>query len=115
MTRTDVATQQEHFDASRKFQAYYDETLRNIGMRAPQPVLGQTCNDYRRETLRTIKRTFLPQNHELYQVQMRRLPADILPGLNPSFYLLPSLRPTIPHMSLPANCARSNGLMSTES
>jgi hypothetical protein len=78
-----VANQQEHFDASRKFQAYYDETLRTIGMRAPQPILGQTCNDYRRETLRTIKRTFLPESHEFYRIQMRGLPADILPGIEP--------------------------------
>jgi hypothetical protein len=38
-------------------------------------------NDYRRETLRTIKRTFLPQNHPLYQVQMRQLKADALQAL----------------------------------
>src|SRR5262249_4751297 len=73
-----MSTPQEHFDASRKFQAYYDDTLRKVGMRAPQPVLGQTCNDYRRETLRTLKRTFLPEVHELYKVQFRGLPADIL-------------------------------------
>ena len=73
-----MASEQEHFDAARKFQAYYDDTLRKVGMRAPQPVLGQTCNDYRRETLRTLKRTFLPQVHELYKVNFRGLPADVL-------------------------------------
>src|SRR5215831_15438094 len=78
-----MSTPEQHFDAARKFQAYYDDTLRKVGMRAPQPVLGQTINDYRRETLRTLKRTFLPQNHELYQVQMRRLPADALNGFEP--------------------------------
>ena len=57
-----MPSEQEHFDASRKFQAYYDEVLRKIGVRAPQPVLGTTVNDYRRETLRNLKRTFLPQN-----------------------------------------------------
>jgi len=46
-------------------------------------VLGQTVNDYRRETLRTIKRTFLPQNHPLYAVQMRALKADALAALEP--------------------------------
>jgi hypothetical protein len=56
-----MATQQEHFDASRKFQAYYDESLRNVGIRVPAPLLGQPCNDYRRETCRNLKRTFLPQ------------------------------------------------------
>jgi len=73
-----MASEQEHFDAARKFQAFYDETLRKVGMRAPQPVLGQTVNTYRRETLRTLKRTFLPQNHELYQIQFCGLPADVL-------------------------------------
>jgi hypothetical protein len=73
-----MSTPEQHFDAARKFQAYYDDTLRKVGMRAPQPVLGQTVNDYRRETLRTLKRTFLPQNHELYRIQFRGLPADVL-------------------------------------
>ena len=45
--------------------------------------LGQSVNDYRRETLRTLKRTFLPQNHELYQVQYRALKADALDALEP--------------------------------
>jgi len=73
-----MPSEQEHFDAARKFQEFYDNTLRKIGMRAPQPVLGDTVNNYRRETLRTLKRTFLPQNHELYQIQFRGLPADVL-------------------------------------
>jgi hypothetical protein len=78
-----MATPQDHFDASRKFQAYYDETLRKVGMRAPEPVLGQTCNDYRRETLRNLKRTFLPQNHSLYRVNYRGLEADALKVFEP--------------------------------
>jgi len=48
-----------------------------------QPVLGTTVNDYRRETLRNLKRTFLPQNHDLYQVQFRQLPADVLQVFEP--------------------------------
>ena len=71
-----MSTPDQHFDAARKFQAYYDETLRKVGMRAPEPTLGQTVNDYRRETLRTLKRTFLPQVHELYKVNFRGLPAS---------------------------------------
>jgi hypothetical protein len=78
-----MSTPQEHFDASRRFQAYYDETLRKVGMRAPQPILGETVNHYRRETLRNLKRTFLPQNHELYQVQYRQLEPDALQVLEP--------------------------------
>ena len=77
-----MPSEQEHFDASRKFQAYYDEALRKVGMRAPQPVLGETVNHYRREALRTMKITFL-QNHPLYQVQMRELKADALQVFEP--------------------------------
>jgi hypothetical protein len=60
-----MSTPQEHFDAARRFQEFYDETLRKIGARAPEPTVGQTCNDYRRETLRNLKRTFLPPVHDL--------------------------------------------------
>ena len=69
-----MSSPEEHLSACLKFQEYYDDTLRKVGMRAPQPTLGQTVNDYRRETLRTIKQTFLPQNHPLYAVQMREPP-----------------------------------------
>jgi len=78
-----MSTPEEHLSACLKFQEYYDNTLRKVGMRAPQPTLGQTVNDYRRETLRTIKQTFLPQNHPLYAVQMRQLKADALGALEP--------------------------------
>src|SRR5215471_16738666 len=78
-----MSTPEEHLSACLKFQEFYDATLRKVGMRAPQPTLGQTVNDYRRETLRTIKQTFLPQNHPLYQVQMRALKADALQALEP--------------------------------
>ena len=78
-----MTTPEEHLSASLRFQEYYDQTLRKVGLRAPQPVLGQTVNDYRRETLRTIKQTFLPQNHPVYAVQMRALKADALGALEP--------------------------------
>jgi hypothetical protein len=74
-----VATPQEHHAAAVRFQEFYSEALRHVGVRVPGPVLGQTCNDYRRETLRNLKRTFLPPAHELYQVQYRGLPAAALP------------------------------------
>jgi hypothetical protein len=73
-----MSSPQEHFDAARRFQEFYDATLRKVGMRAPQPTLGQTVNDYRRETLRTLKRTFLPESHDLYAIQYRGLKADTL-------------------------------------
>jgi hypothetical protein len=78
-----MSTDQQHFDASRQFQAYYDETLRKVGTHAPAPVLGQSVNDYRRETLRQLKRTFLPPAHDLYQVQYRSLRSDALQALEP--------------------------------
>lgn len=74
-----MSTDQQHFDAARQFQEFYDQTLRKVGAKAPQPVLGQNVDDYRRETLRTLKRTFLPENHPLYQVQFRGLRSDALP------------------------------------
>jgi hypothetical protein len=74
-----VATPQEHHAAAIKFQEFYSEALRQVGVRVPGPVLGQTVNDYRRETLRNLKRTFLPPVRELYQVQYRALKSDALP------------------------------------
>src|SRR5215475_5452451 len=73
-----MSSDQEHFDAARRFQAYYDETLRRVGALAPQPTLGQTVNDYRRETLRQFKRTLLPEVYDLYKVNYRGLKADAL-------------------------------------
>ena len=78
-----MSTPEEHLSACLKFQEFYDNTLRKVGMRAPQPVLGTTVNDYRRETLRNLKRTFLPQTHPLYEVQFRQLKADALSVLEP--------------------------------
>jgi hypothetical protein len=78
-----MASEQQHFDAARKFQAYYDDALRDVGARIPEPVLGTSVNDYRRETLRTIKRIFLPQNHDLYKVNYRGLHADTLDIFEP--------------------------------
>jgi hypothetical protein len=78
-----MSTPEEHFNAARKFQEFYHQTLRKVGARAPQPVLGETVNNYRRETLRNLKRTFLPPNHDLYQVQYRQLKADALGILEP--------------------------------
>jgi hypothetical protein len=66
-----------NMDAAREYQSYYDEALcRRVGVKAPEPGAGQDVNDYRCEALRTFKRMFLPQNHELYQVQYRQLRDD---------------------------------------
>lgn len=56
-----MASKDQHYDAARRFQEFYDDTFRKVGLRAPQPVLGQSVNDYRRETLRMAKRKFLPR------------------------------------------------------
>jgi hypothetical protein len=65
--------------SARLFQEKYDGVLRHVGMRAPEPVLGQAPSDYRRETMRTLKNTFL-NNHSLYKINMRGLPDDVLPA-----------------------------------
>jgi hypothetical protein len=78
-----MSTDRQHFEAARSFQEYYDQALRNVGTRAPAPSLGVSVNDYRRETLRTLKHTFLPPAHDLYKVQYRGLKADALDALEP--------------------------------
>jgi hypothetical protein len=45
--------------------------------------MGQTVTDYRREMCRQFKRTFLPQNHDLYRVNYRGLKNDSLQALEP--------------------------------
>jgi hypothetical protein len=75
--------EQDHFNACRQFQEYYDNYLREVGVRAPPPTLGQTVSDYRRETCRRFKRTFLPPIHDLYQVNYRGLRNDSLQALEP--------------------------------
>jgi hypothetical protein len=67
---------------ARLYQELYDGTLRKVGMRAPQPVIGQSPDDYRRETLRTMKKQFLA-NHELNKIQMRALPSEALGAFEP--------------------------------
>jgi len=75
MTDDQLVRQQQ---GARYYQRLYDDTLLRVGMRAPEPTLGQSANDYRREQLRTMKKAFL-QNHDLYKVNMRGLRADALP------------------------------------
>jgi hypothetical protein len=38
-------TDQDHFQAARQYQEYYDNALRPIGLRAPSPVAKQYAND----------------------------------------------------------------------
>jgi hypothetical protein len=67
-----MASHQQHFDASRKWQEHYQAAVEDIGLNIPSPTLGQSTNDYRREMMRLLKKTFIPTNHDLYKVQMRR-------------------------------------------
>jgi hypothetical protein len=67
----------ENLDVCQKFRAHYDEQLaRHVGVQVPQPKPGQDVNEYRADCLRTFKRTFLPQTHDMYKVNYRRLIAD---------------------------------------
>ena len=75
-----MASPKEHFDAARRWQEHYQKEVEDIGLNIPSPTLGQTTNDYRREMMRLLKQTFIPTNHDLYKVQMRSLPDDVLAG-----------------------------------
>jgi hypothetical protein len=68
--------------SARIYQERYDSVLRKIGMRAPEPVIGQDPNSYRREALRTMKKQFLA-NHELGKINMRGLPDGALQAFEP--------------------------------
>jgi hypothetical protein len=96
-----MPSQQDHFNAARQYQAYYDEYFREIEMKAPEPTLGQFCNDYRRETLRLLKKATLPRNHELPGVNCRGLPPDALQVFEPQF-----LKAAVKEYANPANVPR---------
>ena len=85
-----MASPKEHFDAARRWQEHYQKEVEDIGLRVPSPVLGQTTNNYRREMMRLLKQTFIPQTHDLYKVQMRQLPDDVLAGFEQM--LLPAVK-----------------------
>jgi hypothetical protein len=78
-----MATELEHSNACRKWQEYFDNHLRDVGGKASPFIPGQVEGDYVRESCRTFKRTFLPQNHELYKVNYRGLRGDALHVLVP--------------------------------
>jgi hypothetical protein len=80
MTAEQLKLQQ---DSIRQYQAKYDDVLRGVGRRAPEPTLGQSLGSYRREMLRMMKQTFLPQNHKLFGIQMRGLEDDALGVVEP--------------------------------
>src|SRR6516164_7473853 len=65
-----MASPQQHFDACRQWQEHYYNKLSQIGMRAPEPVLGQTTRDYRIDVLVKAKKEFIPRTHELRQFSL---------------------------------------------
>ena len=75
-----MATQQELLTGWRE---YFDEELRNVGVRAPMPSLNQSSNDYAREVCRSLQRRYLPQNHDLYGVKFPKLEPDALEQFAP--------------------------------
>jgi hypothetical protein len=85
-----MASPKEHFDAARKWQEHYQAQVEDIGLNMPSPTLGQSTNNYRREMMRLLKQTFIPTTHDLYKVQMRGLPDDVLAGFEQM--LLPACR-----------------------
>ena len=74
---------QDHFERAREFQAYYDRAMQEVGSKIPSPSLGQTTNEYRRETLHALKRALLPPIHELAKVDYRNLDSQSLKNLEP--------------------------------
>jgi hypothetical protein len=78
-----MSTPQDHFDTCRRWQEYYDDKLRTIGMRAPSPVLGQTVADYCRKVLVQTKKAFIPRTHELRQFSLNDVRGDALAVLGP--------------------------------
>jgi hypothetical protein len=62
---------QDHVEAARQYQAYYDDAMREVGVRIPAPVLGQSVNEYRRKTLHALQRALLPRSHELARVDFQ--------------------------------------------
>ena len=85
-----MASEKEHFDTARRWQEHYQAAVEDIGLNIPPPTLGQTTNDYRREMMRLLKKTFLTPSHDLYKVQMRDLPSEVLPQFENM--LLPACR-----------------------
>src|SRR5215813_11417425 len=109
-----MSSPQEHYDAARRYQEYFDSALRKVGMRAPQPTLGETVNDYRRKVLVQAKKTFLPRTHELRQFSLDDVRPDALKVIEPQI-----LDACVVEASNPANVPASelrkiNGLTNLE-
>jgi len=73
-----MPTRDQHFEVCRKWQEHFDGKLSQVGMRAPEPVLGQTVSDYRRDVLLKAKRAFIPRTHQLRQFSLDDVKDDAL-------------------------------------
>ena len=73
-----MSTPEEHFSAARKWQEHFDDKLSRVGMRAPEPVLGQSVSDYRRDVLLKAKRAFIPRTQQLRQFSLDDIRGDAL-------------------------------------
>jgi hypothetical protein len=79
MTREQLLQMQA---SGRVYQERYDNALAPWDQRAPAPVLGQSIDDYRRDTLVKIKK-LLPRGHELRKVKVYELRNDVIDVLEP--------------------------------
>jgi hypothetical protein len=68
--------------SARVYQARYDEAFAPWGMRAPEPVVGEPVDDYRRKLAVKAKK-LLPDGNELRPVQFRSLENDVLEVFEP--------------------------------
>jgi hypothetical protein len=71
--------------SARVFQERADNSLQPWGLRAPQPVITEDVDSYRRKLLILAKKQ-LPEDHPLRGVQIRQLASDALDVLEPQIY-----------------------------
>ena len=74
--------QMQEQSAARIMQERYDMALQPWDRRAPSPVLGQSYDNYRRETLKQMKR-LLPDDHKLRNVQINGMETSVLNVFEP--------------------------------
>ena len=79
MLNSTFHSEQDHFARAREWQEHFQRELDPYGGgQMPSPVYGEFANKALRKMCVKVKRQFLPQQHPLYQVQYKGLPADAL-------------------------------------
>ena len=68
--------------SARVYQERYDKAFAPWGMRAPEPVIGERVDDYRRKLAVKAKK-LLPDGNELKPVQFRALENDVFEVFEP--------------------------------